>query len=184
MEALRQEFGARLGEGLTLRPLGEEDLPQVLELYEGNAFYNSVALDRQPDLALCREDLEALPPGKTREEKLFLGVFRQGRLAAVLDLIEGYPQADTLYLGLLELQLGEQGKGLGTGLMGGLEAAGRAAGFSFLRLGCLEANLPGLGFWRARGFVEEGRGLWEGRPVHKLKKQLNPEPCKPGNSSL
>ena len=184
MEALRLEFGAQLGEGLTLRPLGEEDLPQVLELYEGNAFYNSVALDRQPDLALCREDLEALPPGMTREEKLFLGVFRQGRLAAVVDLVEGYPQEDTLYLGLLELQLGEQGKGLGTGLVDGLEGAGRAAGFSFLGLGCLEANLPGLRFWRSRGFAEEGRGLWEGRAVHKLKKQLNPEPCKPGASSV
>ena len=103
MEALRQEFAAQLGEGLTLRPLGEEDLPQVLELYQGNTFYNSVALDRQPDLALCREDLEALPPGKTREEKLFFRGLPPGEAGRRGGSDRGLPpRRHTLYLGLLE----------------------------------------------------------------------------------
>ena len=68
-----------------LRPLGEEDFPQLLSLYEGNSFYNAIALDGPPTLEQCREDLFGLPPGRTLAHKLFLGLFISGTPEEVAD---------------------------------------------------------------------------------------------------
>ena len=86
-----------------LRPLEGGDLPQVLTLYQRNTFYNSVALEVPPTLKSCQEDLAALPPGREPRHKLFLGLFQGEVLAAVLDLVEGYPDEGAPYIGLLEL---------------------------------------------------------------------------------
>ena len=157
-----------------LRPLEEGDLPLVFALYQRNTFYNSVALEAPPTLESCREDLAALPPGRERRHKLFLGLFQESGLAAVLDLVEGYPEEGTLYLGLLELAGPLQGKGLGTHIFSALSQEAGAAGFQCIRLACLEENLPGLAFWAGMGFEEEGRStlLKGGRKVRKLVKRL------------
>lgn len=38
------------------------------------------------------DDMEALPPGKSREDKYYVGFFGGGSLAAIVDLILGYPE--------------------------------------------------------------------------------------------
>ena len=119
-----------------LRSLEEGDLPQVLTLYQRNTFYNSVALEAPPTLESCQEDLAALPPGREPRHKLFLGLFQGEVLAAVLDLVEGYPDEGSLYIGLLELAVEFHRQGLGTRLVRALKTAAGEAGFSALRLGC------------------------------------------------
>ena len=132
-----------------LRPLEEGDLPLVFALYQRNTFYNSVALEAPPTLESCREDL-----------------------AAVLDLVEGYPGEGTLYIGLLELEVQFHRQGLGTRLLRALKTAAQKAGFSSLRLGCYERNAPGLAFWNAMGFEKEGEVLREGRALYKMRLSL------------
>mgnify|MGYP001625433427 CR=1 FL=1 len=151
-----------------LRPLEEGDLPQVLTLYQRNTFYNSVALEAPPTLKSCQEDLAALPPGRELRHKLFLGLFQGAVLAAVLDLVEGYPDEGSLYIGLLELAVEFHRQGLGTRLVRALKTAAGEAGFSALRLGCYDRNTPGMAFWNAMGFEKEGAVLREGRVLHKM----------------
>ncbi|MFQ6828738.1 MAG: hypothetical protein ACLRSY_03255 [Acutalibacter sp.] len=94
----------KLGNALPgLRPLAENDFPALLALYKSNPFYLSISQEGPPTLEDCQEDAAALPPGRGKEHKLFLGLFQESVLAAVLDLVEGYPEEGTLYLGLLEL---------------------------------------------------------------------------------
>ena len=155
-----------------LRPLGEEDFPQLLSLYEGNSFYNAIALDGSPTLEQCREDLFGLPPGRTLAHKLFLGLFRQKTLAACLDLVVGYPDRETLYLGLLELDQTFHRKGLGTEIVQAVWEAGKHTGFSTVRLGCYLENTPGFSFWSGEGFREEGRVERNGRILLKMLRPL------------
>lgn len=155
-----------------LRPLEEGELPEYLALCQSNPFFNSISLDEPPSLEACREDFSALPPGREPEHKLLLGLWQEGRLRAVLDLVEGYPDEATLYIGLLELDASCQGRGLGTALVTALARESVLAGFSTLRLGCLVANTPGFGFWQAMGFQEEGRSHLGSRPVRKMVRKL------------
>lgn len=155
-----------------LRPLEEGDLPLVFALYQRNTFFNSAALEAPPTLESCREDLAALPPGREPRHKLFLGLFQGEALAAVLDLVEGYPGEGTLYIGLLELEVQFHRQGLGTRLLRALKTAAQKAGFSSLRLGCYERNAPGLAFWNAMGFEKEGEVLREGRALYKMHLSL------------
>lgn len=145
-----------------LRMMTEKDDAALLRLYETNPFYNAICLDGSPTLENCRKDRTALPPGKDFSSKLFLGYFLEGKLQGVWDLIDGYPEEGSLYVGLLELDGAAQGKGLGHKLMDELIRQAECAGFSCIRLACLEDNAPGLCFWKALGFTVEGRSPWEG----------------------
>ena len=104
------------------------------------------------------------PPSWARERaQAVFGAVPRKRPCAVLDLVEGYPEEGTLYLGLLELASPLQGKGLGTQhLHAPFPKRPGAAGFQCIRLACLEENLPGLAFWAGMGFEEEG-------PLHPFK---------------
>ena len=46
------------------------------------------------------DDLQAVPPGKTLSDKYFIGFYDGETLAAMMDLITGYPNPATAYIGL------------------------------------------------------------------------------------
>ena len=103
--------------------------------------------------------MQALPPGKTPEDKYYIGYFAGGALAAVMDLILRCPREDTALIGFFMVDAGRQGTGFGSLLVE--EAANhlRAQGFSRLRLGVDKGNPQSLAFWTKNGFtrVDEGR---------------------------
>ena len=59
-------------------------------------------------------DMEALPPGKSEEDKLYLGFFEKETLVAVMDLILKYPEEKTAYIGLFMTDIKYQNKGIGS----------------------------------------------------------------------
>ena len=146
----RERLLALLEEALPgLRPLEEEDLPQVLALYQSNPEYNALALDSPPTLETCREDRTDLPPGRLPEHKLFLGYFQGERLAAVWDLVAGYPEESTLYLGLLELDGTHQRQGLGMQMLRQLEDTARSQGGKKI---LMDARVTAQPFYEAAGY--------------------------------
>lgn len=60
------------------------------------------------------EDMERLPPGKERKDKYYIGFYQAGRLIAVMDLIDGYPEAEIAYIGFFMTERSLQGNGIGT----------------------------------------------------------------------
>lgn len=146
----------RLSRTYRVRRLTEEDTAQILTLCRSNPLYYRHC-GTEPNEADIRQDMTLLPPGAAPEDKYFLGYFCGDRLAAVLDLIDGYPSAETAYIGLFMVDGRLSGQGIGSRLVGELLEELRAAGFSRVRLAYQKANPQSTHFWTKNGFqpVEE-----------------------------
>ena len=46
------------------------------------------------------EDMEALPPNKSYDDKYYIGFFENDSLVAIMDLILGYPTEEIAFIGL------------------------------------------------------------------------------------
>ena len=107
--------------------LTRADLPDIYRLCLGNPqYYRYCPPAPTPDS--IRADLAALPPGVDACCKYFIGFRREGALIAVADLILGYPDAATAYIGLFMVDAAVQGQG----------------------------NRQSEGFWRHNGFLPTG----------------------------
>ena len=101
-----------------VRPLGEDDIPLIQDFSVRCADYSRLVTGHSPDPGDARALLEDVPPKKTRDDNLVLGVFeKEGRnLVGVLATVRDYPEPDTLYVGLLLLDPTARGGGLGNRL--------------------------------------------------------------------
>lgn len=97
------------------------------------------------------------PPAEIAWRAPSYGYFRGDRLAAVLDLIDGYPSAETAYIGLFMVDGRFSGQGIGSRLVEELLEELKTAGFSRVRLAYQKANPQSTRFWTKNGFqpVEE-----------------------------
>ena len=84
-----------------LRRLQTSDAPALQRLFEQTPSYQA-AVSNDPLSAQAEDgELVACPPGLPLSDKHLLGRWEQGELTAVIDLLRGYPNPDTAYLGLL-----------------------------------------------------------------------------------
>ena len=96
--------------GYQARILTEADIPAALALCEGNPLFYEYCPPR-PSAENLLADMSALPPGRTMEDKHFLGLWRDEKLTALLDLVLGYPEEDTAWIGLFMTARESQGRG-------------------------------------------------------------------------
>ena len=139
----------------SVRKLDESDIPAVLALSAGNGLYYRYCPPFASEESL-RADMIALPPGRTSEDKHYVGYFNGGRLIAVLDLVERYPNAETAFIGFFMVDASVQGAGVGSGIISELCQALRGLGFSAVRLGWVKGNPQAERFWHRNGFTETG----------------------------
>jgi predicted GNAT family N-acyltransferase len=140
-----------------LRPLGSSDVPALQRLLDATPeyhrrVYGGVAADGAAD-----ELLKALPPGRTLQHKLVLGLEDSGELLACVELIRGYPTGVYAFLGLLLIREDRHGQGLGRSVYGAAENFVRALWpeLEKLRLAVALSN-DVAGFWSQMGFVDTG----------------------------
>ena len=96
----------------TVRQLMETDVDAMLALCSGNPqFYRYHP--PMANKASILDDLQAVPPGKTLSDKYFIGFYDGETLAAMMDLITGYPNPATAYIGLFMVDAAQQGRGTG-----------------------------------------------------------------------
>ena len=89
------------------------------------------------------------------EDKYYLGFWRDGALAAVLDLILRYPNEHTAFIGFFMLDAALQGRGEGSRIAGEiLRALGRE--FGAVRLAYVRTNPQSGHFWKKNGFLPTG----------------------------
>ena len=100
-----------------------------------------------------RQDLTLCPPGTTPAQKYYVGFFNTDTLVAVMDLIDGYPDADTAFIGFFMVNKDLQGQGTGTAIVRDVLAALRALGYTAVRLGIDKENPQSNHFWRKNGFT-------------------------------
>ena len=146
---------AALSSKFTVKRLCEEDADRALALFKGNPQYYRFCpppATRESFFA----DLKALPPKKSYKDKYYLGFYRKDKLAAVMDLILSYPDGGTAFIGFFMVDISEQGKGLGSGIVSECaECLGRL-GYEYIRLGYAKGNPQSEAFWRKNGFLPTG----------------------------
>lgn len=138
-----------------VRRLTPDDLPLIFSLSAGNPqFYRYCppAVTRESIL----QDMRALPPGKTLADKFYLGFFEQENLIAVMDLIFGYPDRHTAFLGLFMMRRERQGQGIGSAIIRECFDFAKQRGMRTIRLAFAKGNRQSEGFWKKNGFEETG----------------------------
>ncbi|MGE0494527.1 MAG: GNAT family N-acetyltransferase [Vulcanimicrobiota bacterium] len=139
---------------LTFRRLTNE-YDQLLALFERAPAYFQLAEGRPPCLEDARQLLQETPPGTPPEQKFVWGLEQDG-LQGCLDLVQGYPDAEAAFLGLLLLAEDRRGLGLGREAVDFTKAQAAAWGCRRVRLGVLRDNHDGLAFWAHQGFTLTG----------------------------
>lgn len=134
--------------------LGEQDIPTIFELYRGNPLYfHHCPPPASPEGV--REDMTMLPEGKTADDKYYIGFWKEKELVAVMDLVLGYPDEKTAYIGLFMVNAEYQGKGIGSIIIEEVCACLKET-FSYARLGYVNGNRQSESFWRKNGFSPTG----------------------------
>jgi GNAT superfamily N-acetyltransferase len=139
--------------GLTARRLDEKDTATLQALCEACVDYHVLIEGEPAGPGKAAELLTELPPGKTLEDKFFFGLFTpRPRLCGVLDLVRDYREPGEWYLGLLLLEPGVRGRGLGERVVRAAEDWARAQGAKRVKLAVAEQNEAGRRFWERQGY--------------------------------
>ncbi|WP_246486889.1 GNAT family N-acetyltransferase [Kribbella qitaiheensis] len=99
------------------------------------------------------------PESVAEDAKVVLGVWDGDQLVAVVDLLRGYPNGHTGFIGLLQVHGGRQGKRIGHAAYELVEkyVAGNWREIRVLRLAVVDTNAErAAGFWARQGFEATG----------------------------
>lgn len=141
-----------LSDTFEVRPLTPGDVDSIYALCAGNErFYRY----HPPFVTRARilEDMTALPPGKDKADKFYLGFYKSDTLIAVMDLILDYPMDHIAFIGFFMTDATCQNRGVGSRLIRELAAHLRASGFTKIRLGVDKGNPQSFSFWKKCGFT-------------------------------
>lgn len=138
------------------RLLHPPDLPALQALFERATDYFEIATGAPPAKDEAGRAFVAGPPAKAVDDKCTVGIFHpDGSLAGVLDALVDWPEDGTWTLGMLLLEPGSRGAGLGSDVLSAFEAWGRSRGAGRIRTAVVAHHPRGIGFLEARGYVRE-----------------------------
>ena len=137
----------KLSNAYTIRRLTDADVPML----RNDQYFRYCGGSTTPERV--RQDLTLCPPGTTPAQKHYVGFFDADTLVAVMDLIDGYPDADTAFIGFFMVNKDLQRQGTGTAIVREVLAALRALGYTAVRLGIDKENPQSNHFWRKNGFT-------------------------------
>lgn len=102
-----------LSKSYTVRKLDEADVDAIFELMRKNEIfykYHPPFVTKESIL----EDMKALPPQKSYEDKYYIGFFEDETLVANMDLILSYPTEQIAFIGFFMTDVQYQNKGVGS----------------------------------------------------------------------
>lgn len=138
-----------------VRKISDSDIPAVLNLCKGNPQY----YDYCPPAISVKEiksDLIALPPGKTYEDKYYIGFWENNQLIAVMDLILKYPDKETAFMGFFMVNIKLQGREVGSNIITECLQSLKRLGYAKVRLGYAKGNPQSKAFWIKNHFKPTG----------------------------
>lgn len=162
-----------------------ENLSAVQRVLEATPTYHRLVGGRPASTTEAQEVFSSRPPGDF-QEKIVYGVYDGAELVGVVDLVKGYPNAVTVFIGLLLIREDRQGQGLGARTFREIQALVKGWGnFPVLRLAVVSTN-PAAGlFWRKMGFVETGeRKPWPSLAAELIlfERREEPDPHRPSST--
>lgn len=98
---------------MRLRPLDARDLPAVKALLDADPEYARRVTGADPPPDGATDLLFDRPPNLEPDRKVVLGAIDDRGLAAVLDILRGWPEPSVAHVGLLQVHAGRQHQGIG-----------------------------------------------------------------------
>lgn len=138
-------------EGFTVRAFEERDLAPLQALFDEDPEYFEINGRAFP----VEEMRDALPPGRSREDKFIFVLERDGQPHGLIDIIRGYPEPHIWYLGFLFLSKTVRGGGQGRRCLHALYDWVCAQGGAAIRLGVVEQNAKARHLYATEGFKFE-----------------------------
>ena len=123
-----------------VRYMSDSDADEILAFCLQNEQYYRYC-GKQPSRELILRDLHITPPNTPAEAKYYVGYYEENNLVAVMDLIDGYPDNETAFIGFFMAAAPYQGRGTGTAIISELCAALKEQGFEDSFLGNLFDSL-------------------------------------------
>lgn len=134
-----------------IRKLNFDDVEMILSFCQSNKQYYACC-GKSPCTELIRQDLQITPPGIPMEQKYYIGFFENRTLVAIMDLILGYPDSQSIFIGFFMMHIALQGVGIGSSIIAELLNALKDCGFQSCQLGIDQFNPQSNHFWRKNGF--------------------------------
>ncbi len=125
---------------------------EIYSLYSSNrAYFEYFGLELSEEL--LKRDMTILPDGCSDQQKHFLAYYEEERLTAIIDIITGYPDDQTCYIGLFMVEETLHGRGKGTEIISGLRRYLGGIGYKALRLAYGKHYTSAKRFWTKNGFI-------------------------------
>ena len=138
-----------------VKELKASDAPAVLKLECTTPLYFEHC-PPTPSIQSVLDDMKALSPKRSLEDRYYIGFFEEKELIAIMDLILYYPNEDTAFIGLFMVLSDKQGTGVGTETIDECFSELREISFSAIRLGYMKENSQSATFWNKNNFVPKG----------------------------
>lgn len=99
-----------------VRKLQKNDIDQIYDFCSKNHLYYQY---RPPYVTRksIESDMMALPDNVDFRDKYYVGYFKNEKLIAVLDLIDGYPKKDIVFIGFFMMDISIQKSGIGSAIV-------------------------------------------------------------------
>lgn len=146
----------KLAVGYEIRELNKNDLDLIFNLSVGNHMFYEYCPPYVTKESI-QNDMNALPPGKRKEDKFYVGYFDQEQLVAIMDFIIKYPDEETVYIGLFMMEQKYQGKGIGSKIINEFSEYVNQLGFQHIQLAFAKGNSQSESFWLKNNFVKTGK---------------------------
>src|SRR6478735_1990180 len=137
--------------------MSERDVELVRQVLESQPVYAQLATGVPVGPQDGRDFLLDRPEGIAHDDKLPFGVWRDGRLVGLLDVVRHWPRRGTLMIGLLLVDGSVARTGVGSAAFAALLDLARTwPDADRLRIGVLTTNTDAMPFWESLGFVATG----------------------------
>ena len=144
-------------QGYSVKPLTLKDADALQNLYERCADYFNLTGGEPPVPTAAKDEFSAVPESKDLDDKFMFGLFRDEVLTGLLESVRHYPDEKTWWIGLLLLEPGTRGQGVGAAFYSTFEANVASQEIARVMLSVVEENTSAFRFWRRLGFDEVRR---------------------------
>ena len=142
---------SKINKHYSTKILNDSDVVMILELCQKNPLFYEYT-EAEPTRTQIMDDMKATPPGIKLSDKYYFGFYEKDKLIAVMDLLEGYPDINTAYIGFFMVDPEYQGKQIGTAIVSETIEYLRSIGKTAVRLAIDKGNPQSTHFWIKNGF--------------------------------
>ena len=142
----------KLSKKYDVRKMDDSDVDSILNLCYGNTLFYKYC-EANPTKEQILNDLHIAPPNTSLTDKYYVGFYDSNTLVAVMDLIDGYPNTETAFIGFFMMNAEYQGKQIGTAIVNDVAEYLKSIDKVSVRLAIDKDNPQSNHFWKKNGFI-------------------------------